>query len=140
MNFRNAAADVLAILYLTFAAVRLLLIPISTLVSSNTILITSSLTLLVSTSILSIWGETNLLIMQVCTYVYITLTTIRTNERFLFKITQLNSSWLVFDSPKMKLIPSRSCKRNETLFKSLLFWLVCEVSWLAVEVLSPCRK
>ena len=65
MNFRNAAADVLAILYLTFAAVRLLLIPISTLVSSNTILITSSLTLLVSTSMLAIWGETNLLIMQV---------------------------------------------------------------------------
>jgi len=62
---RNAAADVLAILYLTFAAVRLLLIPISTLVSSNTILITSSLTLLVSTSILSISGETNLLIMQI---------------------------------------------------------------------------
>ena len=65
MTLRNAAADVLAILYLTFAAVRLLLIPISTLVSSNTILITSSLTLLVSTSMLSIWGETNLLIMQV---------------------------------------------------------------------------
>jgi len=62
---RNAAADVLAILYLTFAAVRLLLIPISTLVSSNTILITSSLTLLVSTSMLAIWGETNLLIMQI---------------------------------------------------------------------------
>ena len=65
MTLRNAAADVLAILYLTFAAVRLLLIPISTLVSSNTILITSSLTLLVSTSMLAIWGETNLLIMQV---------------------------------------------------------------------------
>ena len=34
----------------------------------------------------------------------------------------------------------RSCKRSETLFKSLLFWLAGEVSWLAVEVLSPCRK
>ena len=40
---------------------------------------------------------------------------------------------------------SRSCKRSETLFKSLLFWLAGEVSWLAgevswlaVEVLSPC--
>ena len=32
----------------------------------------------------------------------------------------------------------RSCKRSETLFKSLLFWLAREVSWLAVEVLSPC--
>ena len=32
----------------------------------------------------------------------------------------------------------RSCKRSETLFKSLLFWLAGEVSWLAVEVLSPC--
>ena len=30
--------------------------------------------------------------------------------------------------------------RSETLFKSLLFWLAGEVSWLAVEVLSPCRK
>jgi len=62
---RNAAADVLAILYLSFAAVRLLLIPISTLVSSNTILYLSSFTLLVSTSMLAIWGETNLLIMQI---------------------------------------------------------------------------
>jgi len=35
---------------------------------------------------------------------------------------------------------ARSCKRSETLFKSLLFWLAGEVSWLAVEVLSPCRK
>ena len=34
----------------------------------------------------------------------------------------------------------RSCKRSETLFKSLLFWLAGEVSWLAVEVLSPCQK
>ena len=36
--------------------------------------------------------------------------------------------------------PPRSCKRSKTLFKSLLFWLAGEVSWLAVEVLSPCRK
>ena len=38
------------------------------------------------------------------------------------------------------VIQSRSYKRSETLFKSLLFWLAGEVSWLAVEVLSPCRK
>ena len=36
--------------------------------------------------------------------------------------------------------PARSLKRSETLFKSLLFWLPGEVSWLAVEVLSPCQK
>ena len=35
---------------------------------------------------------------------------------------------------------SRSCKRSETLFKSLLFWLAGEVNWPAVEVLSPCQK
>ena len=34
----------------------------------------------------------------------------------------------------------RSFKRSGTLFKSLLFWLAGEVSWLALEVLSPCRK
>ena len=34
----------------------------------------------------------------------------------------------------------RSCKRRETLFKSLLFWLAGEMSWLAVEVRSPCQK
>ena len=28
---------------------------------------------------------------------------------------------------------SWSCKRSETLFKSLLFWLAGEVSWLAVQ-------
>ena len=36
------------------------------------------------------------------------------------------------------IVQSRSCKRSET--KSLLFWLAGEVSWLAVVVLSPCRK
>ena len=35
-------------------------------------------------------------------------------------------------------VKARSCKRSRTLFKSLLFWLVGEVSWLAEEVLSPC--
>ena len=34
----------------------------------------------------------------------------------------------------LTLYHSRSCKRSETLFKSLLFWLAREVSWLAVEV------
>jgi len=29
-------------------------------------------------------------------------------------------------------------KGAELLFKSLLFWLVGEVSWLAVQVLAPC--
>ena len=37
-------------------------------------------------------------------------------------------------------LKSRFYKRSETLFKSLLFWLAEEVSWLAVEVLSPCQK
>ena len=37
-------------------------------------------------------------------------------------------------------ISARSCKRSKTLFKSLLFWLAGDVSWLAVEVLSPCQK
>ena len=31
---------------------------------------------------------------------------------------------------------SRSCKRSGTLFKSLLFWLAGEVSWLAVDCRS----
>jgi len=38
------------------------------------------------------------------------------------------------------LLQARSCKRSETLFKSLHFWLAGEVSCLAVEVLSPCQK
>ena len=38
------------------------------------------------------------------------------------------------------LLGSRSCKRSRTLFKSLLFWLAGELSWLAVEVLTPCQK
>ena len=40
----------------------------------------------------------------------------------------------------VNLFNTRSCKRSETLIKSLLFWLAREVSWLAVEVLSPYRK
>ena len=30
--------------------------------------------------------------------------------------------------------------KGAELFKSLLFWLAGEVSWLAIEVLSPCQK
>ena len=51
--------------------------------------------------------------------------------------------WLVNPlNPYMRLwlYKPRSCKRSKTLFKSLLFWLAGEVSWLAVEVLSPCQK
>ena len=61
---KHEAADVLAILYLTFAGVRGLMIPISTLLTSTTILISSSLTLLVSTTMLSIWAESSLIMMQ----------------------------------------------------------------------------
>ena len=62
---RNEGADVLAILYVTFAAGRGLLIPISTLVSSSTIVWTSTLTLLVSTSMLSVWAESSIILLQV---------------------------------------------------------------------------
>ena len=37
-------------------------------------------------------------------------------------------------------VKERFCKRSDTLFKSLLFLLAGEVSWLAVEALSPCQK
>ena len=40
--------------------------------------------------------------------------------------------------PTTEVPHPRSCKRSGTLFKSLLFWLAVEVSWLAVKVLSPC--
>ena len=40
----------------------------------------------------------------------------------------------------VNLFNTRSYKRSETLFKSLLFWLAREVSWLAVEILSRCQK
>ena len=39
-----------------------------------------------------------------------------------------------------RIVKSRSWRRSGTSFKSLLFWLAGEVSWLAVEVLSPCRN
>ena len=35
---------------------------------------------------------------------------------------------------------SMSVKRSKTFFRSLLFCLTGEVSWLAVEVLSPCKN
>ena len=37
-------------------------------------------------------------------------------------------------------VNARSCKRSGTLFKSLLFWLAREVSWLALEVLNVENK
>ena len=40
----------------------------------------------------------------------------------------------------IEVVKARSCKRSETLFKALIFWLAGEVNWLAVEVLSPCQK
>ena len=62
---RMEAANVLTIFYITFAGVRGLLIPISTIVSANNILIISTLSILLSTSMLSFWGETSLLVLQV---------------------------------------------------------------------------
>jgi len=57
---------------------------------------------------------------------------------FLFAVLQTKKDKrFTLNSGKTKITP-RSCKRSETLFKSLLFWLAGEVSWLAVEVLSPC--
>ena len=46
----------------------------------------------------------------------------------------------ILSNCSMKSTKSRSCKRSGTMFKSLLFWLAGEVSWLAVEVLSPYQK
>ena len=62
------AANVLTIFYVTYAGVRGLLIPISTMVSANTILVISSLLVLLSTSMLSLWGESSLIVLQVWQY------------------------------------------------------------------------
>ena len=51
--------------------------------------------------------------------------------------------WMVSDQKDYLIktgMGTRSCKRSKTLFKSLLFWLAGEVSWLAAKVLSPCQK
>ena len=62
---RSEAADILAIFYTTFAAVRGLLVPASTLVSSTAILWSSALTLLTSTTLLSVWGDTEVTVLRV---------------------------------------------------------------------------
>ena len=61
---RNQAANVLAVFYLAFALVRATLIPISIIVSPTYILSFSILTLLVSTSVLSVWANSSLLCLQ----------------------------------------------------------------------------
>ena len=50
---------------------------------------------------------------------------------YFMKITQLERK--IFYQAILK---PWSCKRSETLLKSLLFWLAGEVSWLAVDTLS----
>ena len=72
-----------------------------------------------------------------------------------FIILKIRQEFFEFLSPQLNLLDillidiqqhkglicrARSCKRSETLYKSLLFWLAGEVSWLALEVLSSCRK
>ena len=61
---RSEAADILAIFYTTFAAVRGLLVPASTLVSSTAILWSSALTLLTSTSLLAAWADSSLAVLR----------------------------------------------------------------------------
>ena len=61
---RSEAADILAIFYTTFAAVRGLLVPASTLVSSTAILWSSALTLLASTSLLAAWADSSLAVLR----------------------------------------------------------------------------
>ena len=62
---RNQAADILTIFYTTFTVVRALLVPASTLVSSSAILWSSALTLLTSTTLLSVWGDTEVTVLRV---------------------------------------------------------------------------
>ena len=62
---RNQAADILTIFYTTFSVVRALLVPASTLVSSSAILWSSALTLLTSTTLLSVWGDTEVTVLRV---------------------------------------------------------------------------
>ena len=61
---RPEAADVLATFYVAFAAVRGLLIPLSTLMSAPAVLWSSSAILLTSTTLLSIWGEASIEVLQ----------------------------------------------------------------------------
>ena len=58
-------------------------------------------------------------------------------------LVQTSNDQHIIDDVTIQLyivLNTRSCKRSEALFKSLLFWLAGEVSWLAVEGLSPCQK
>ena len=57
---RPEAADVLATFYVAFAAVRGLMIPLSTLVSAPAVLWSSSALLLASTALLSVWGQSSI--------------------------------------------------------------------------------
>ena len=56
---RNQAADILAVFYTTFAGVRGLMIPVSTVLSAASILAASAGTLLAGTSLLAAWGDTS---------------------------------------------------------------------------------
>ena len=59
------------------------------------------------------------------------LSTVRSVRNFRFYLKPFSFRDVLFKYHRT-VVP-RSCKRSETLFKSLLFWL-------AVEVLTPCQK
>jgi len=61
---RHSATDLLAFFYTTFATFRALLIPISAVVSPTLILWCSLPTLFFATTILSVWGESSLVMLQ----------------------------------------------------------------------------
>ena len=61
---RNQAADILAVFYATFAGVRGLMIPVSTVLSAASILAASALTLLAGTSLLAAWGDTSVTVLR----------------------------------------------------------------------------
>jgi len=61
---RPEAADVLATFYVAFAAIRGLVIPLSTLVSAPTVLWSSSAVLLASTTLLSVWGQSSIEVLK----------------------------------------------------------------------------
>ena len=59
------------------------------------------------------------------------------------QLVGLTAVWIAAKQGQMSMYKfrlERSCKRSETFFTSLLFLLAGEVSWLPVEVLSPCQK
>ena len=61
---RPEAADVLATFYVAFAAVRGLMIPLSTLVSAPVVLWSSSAILLASTTLLSVWSQSSIEVLK----------------------------------------------------------------------------